>query len=64
MIQVLSNILLYLCPVIIIASGRMLRLAWLAAASTPLAIVVLVVIVRLSAAHENELRLLCLVVTV
>ncbi|WP_061597113.1 ABC transporter ATP-binding protein [Streptococcus gordonii] len=52
MIQVLSNILLYLVLVIIMFRQNA-RLAWITVASTPLAIVVLVVIVRLARKYTN-----------
>lgn len=52
MIQVLSNILLYLVLVIIMFRQNA-RLAWITGASTPLAIVVLVVIVRLARKYTN-----------
>ena len=52
MIQVLSNILLYLVLVIIMFRKNA-RLAWITVASTPLAIVVLVVIVRLARKYTN-----------
>lgn len=52
MIQVLSNILLYLGLVIIMFQQNA-RLAWITVASTPLAIVVLVVIVRLARKYTN-----------
>ena len=52
MIQVLSNILLYLVLVIIMFQQNA-RLAWITVASTPLAIVVLVVIVRLARKYTN-----------
>ena len=52
MIQVLSNILLYLSLVIIMFRQNA-RLAWITVASTPLAIVVLVVIVRLARKYTN-----------
>ena len=52
MIQVLSNILLYLVLVIIMFRQKA-RLAWITVASTPLAIVVLVVIVRLARKYTN-----------
>ena len=52
MIQVLSNILLYLGLVIIMFQQNA-RLAWITVASTPLAIVVLVVIVKLARKYTN-----------
>ena len=52
MIQVLSNILLYL-GLVIIMFRQNARLAWITVASTPLAIVVLVVIVRLARKYTN-----------
>ncbi|WP_247948795.1 ABC transporter ATP-binding protein [Streptococcus gordonii] len=52
MIQVLSNILLYLVLVIIMFRQNA-RLAWITVASTPLAIVVLVVIVKLARKYTN-----------
>ena len=52
MIQVLSNILLYLVLVIIMFRQNA-RLAWITVASTPLAIVVLIVIVRLARKYTN-----------
>ena len=52
MIQVLSNILLYLGLVIIMFQQNA-RLAWITVASTPLAIVVLVVIVRLARKYTH-----------
>lgn len=52
MIQVLSNILLYLVLVIIMFRQNA-RLAWITVASTPLAIVVLVVIVRLARKYTH-----------
>lgn len=52
MIQVLSNILLYLVLVIIMFRQNA-RLAWITVASTPLVIVVLVVIVRLARKYTN-----------
>ncbi|VTT23626.1 ABC transporter ATP-binding protein [Streptococcus gordonii] len=52
MIQVLSNILLYL-GLVIIMFRQNARLAWITVASTPLAIVVLVVIVRLARRYTN-----------
>ena len=52
MIQVLSNILLYLVLVIIMFRQNA-RLAWITVASTPLAIMVLVVIVRLARKYTN-----------
>ncbi|RSJ30412.1 ABC transporter ATP-binding protein [Streptococcus gordonii] len=52
MIQVLSNILLYL-GLVIIMFRQNARLAWITVASTPLAIVVLVVIVRLARKYTH-----------
>ena len=52
MIQLLSNILLYLVLVIIMFRQNA-RLAWITVASTPLAIVVLVVIVKLARKYTN-----------
>ena len=52
MIQVLSNILLYL-GLVIIMFRQNARLAWITVASTPLAILVLVVIVRLARKYTN-----------
>ena len=52
MIQVLSNILLYL-GLVIIMFRQNARLAWITVASTPLAIVVLVVIVRVARKYTN-----------
>ena len=52
MIQVLSNILLYLVLVIIMFRQNA-RLAWITVATTPLAIVVLVVIVKLARKYTN-----------
>ena len=52
MIQVLSNILLYL-GLVVIMFRQNARLAWITVASTPLAIVVLVVIVRLARKYTN-----------
>ena len=52
MIQVLSNILLYLVLVIIMFRQNA-RLAWITVASTPLAILVLVVIVKLARKYTN-----------
>ena len=52
MIQVLSNILLYL-GLVIIMFRQNVRLAWITVASTPLAIVVLVVIVRLARKYTH-----------
>ena len=52
MIQVLSNILLYL-GLVIIMFRQNARLAWITVASTPLAILVLVVIVKLARKYTN-----------
>ncbi|MFC2769407.1 MAG: ABC transporter ATP-binding protein [Streptococcus gordonii] len=52
MIQVLSNILLYL-GLVVIMFRQNARLAWITVASTPLAILVLVVIVKLARKYTN-----------